>query len=212
MKILKTSSLTLRTLCFSPLEHLANQRRRITPRIHVSEHHAGQRGQLERLHTVIQRLVSGREEHLQRARRKLLRRSTHHARTEKEGASHTASPSIRGCNRAGSNRVYNWLPNTAADTSNPLPTFPCARQCTNCARLCASVLASVGRSVRSVEEITEKRRRSEVTRDVISAAEDPRPVLWTSASGTPCELNGGIFDRDDMVRGRFMETNYIHPR
>jgi hypothetical protein len=46
-----------------------------------------------------------------------------------------AESSISGCNTAGLKRVYNWLPNAAADTSKPEPTFPCARQCTNCATL-----------------------------------------------------------------------------
>lgn len=37
-------------------------------------------------------------------------------------------PSNSGCMTLGSNLVYTWLPNTAAEMSNPLPTFPCARQ------------------------------------------------------------------------------------
>jgi hypothetical protein len=42
----------------------------------------------------------------------------------------------------------------------------------------------------------------------MSAAEDPRPVLWTSVSCTSCGQKGGIFDKENMVLGRFMDANY----
>ena len=119
----------------------------------------------------------------------------------------TASPSINGCRRPGSKRVYNWLPNAAAETSNPLPTLPWAKQCTNCARLCARFLPRLGPSVKSPGVITETCRSKDVTKDVMSAADDPRPVLCTSASCTPCGLNGGILDREEMVRERFNEAS-----
>lgn len=42
-----------------------------------------------------------------------------------------ASSPIKLAITAGSNRWYSWLPNTAEETSNPLPTLPWARQWTN---------------------------------------------------------------------------------
>lgn len=86
----------------------------------------------------------------------------------------------------GSNRVYSWLPNAAAETSKPLPTFPCARQWTYWAKLCASFLPgdavaeppSLGSGTsKESEGITFKWRRSAETRDVIRAADEPSPVL-----------------------------------
>jgi hypothetical protein len=42
-------------------------------------------------------------------------------------------------------------------------------------------------------------RRAE-TSDVIKAAEEPRPVLWTSDRITPVGENGGILDNESKVR------------
>ena len=110
----------------------------------------------------------------------------------------------------GSKRVYRWLPKTADDTSNPLPTLPCATQCTNWARLCARRRPSFmsplqGLKFTSLDDnaadgITERCTRSAEVSEVINAAEDPRPVLWTSESETPVGLNGGILSRDLIVR------------
>ena len=102
---------------------------------------------------------------------------------------HTGS-SMSGCSTDGLKRVYNWLPNTAADTSKPEPTLPWARQCTNCATLCAKcrdeALASWSGAIKPVW------MSRAVTREVMSAAEEPSPVLATFASATPVGLNGGI--------------------
>lgn len=109
----------------------------------------------------------------------------------------------------GSNLVYKWLPNTAADTSNPLPTLPCAWQCTYCARLCAKRLPSFeSSSVDSASSGMTSRwtRRAEV-RDVMRAADEPSPVLWTSARWTPVGTKGGILVRESRVRGRLSSSS-----
>lgn len=50
--------------------------------------------------------------------------------------------------------------------------------------------------------------RRAVTRDVMSAAEEPRPVLATSASATPVGLNGGIASRESSDTGRLRLLSY----
>lgn len=57
------------------------------------------------------------------------------------------------------------------------------------------------------EGIAEKCRSSADTREVIRAAEDPRPVLWTSESGTPVDVNGVSLDREASVRGRSRDVS-----
>jgi hypothetical protein len=42
----------------------------------------------------------------------------------------------------------------------------------------------------------------------MSAAEEPRPVLATSASATPVGLNGGICERDASEMGRLRLLSY----
>ena len=120
----------------------------------------------------------------------------------------TVESDMRGAMTAGSKRVYSWLPNTAAETSKPLPTLPCARQCIYCERLCASFRPSLDDSVppsvaNESAGMTLRCNRSPETRDVISAADDPMPVLCTSGSRTPVLLNGGSFSSDSRVGGRF---------
>ena len=99
--------------------------------------------------------------------------------------------------------MYNWLPNTAEETSNPLPTLPCAKQCTNCAVLCASLRASLSGWVNASRVITPSRSRRAETMDVMSAAEDPIPVLLTLSSWTSCGQKGAILAKDATVLGRF---------
>lgn len=41
------------------------------------------------------------------------------------------------------------------------------------------------------------------TREVMSAADEPSPVLWTSARRTPVDANGGMDESECIVRGRF---------
>ena len=56
--------------------------------------------------------------------------------------------------------------------------------------------------------ITERcMRRAEVS-EVISAAEDPRPVLWTSERVTPVGLKWGMLFSDAVVRGRPNNSSY----
>lgn len=50
--------------------------------------------------------------------------------------------------------------------------------------------------------------RRAVIREVMSAAEDPSPVLWTSESRTPVGVNGGNLESDFNVRGRPNASNY----
>ena len=121
---------------------------------------------------------------------------------------------MRGARTAGSKRVYSWLPKTAADTSKPLPTLPCAKQWTYCDRLCASLrpslAASVPPSVRNESAgMTPRCSKSPETREVIRAAEDPRPVLWTSARRTPVLLNAGSFWRESNVGANFCSASYV---
>lgn len=49
--------------------------------------------------------------------------------------------------------------------------------------------------------MTEKWTRSAEVSEVISAADEPRPVLWTFERETPVGLNGGILARDSIVLG-----------
>lgn len=48
-----------------------------------------------------------------------------------------------------------------------------------------------------------------MTRDVMSAAEEPRPVLATSASATPVGLNVGIAAREAKETGRLRLFSYM---
>jgi hypothetical protein len=50
--------------------------------------------------------------------------------------------------------------------------------------------------------IAEKCKRRAETRDVINAAEEPRPVLWTLDRVTPVGANGEIWDNEANVRSR----------
>ncbi len=53
---------------------------------------------------------------------------------------------------------------------------------------------------------TEMKQQAE-TREVISAAEEPMPVLWTLDNDTPVAANGSIDSREVRVRGRFSDAN-----
>lgn len=109
----------------------------------------------------------------------------------------------------GSNRVYVWLPKTAAATSNPLPTFPCAWQWTYWARLWAKRLSGLSSSSKDILGMTERWTRRADVREVMSAAEDPRPVLCTSEMSTLVGVNGGICSRDLSIRGSPRDSSYL---
>ena len=53
-------------------------------------------------------------------------------------------------------------------------------------------------SAKSDAGMAERCMRSAETSDVISAAEEPNPVLWTDERVTPVGANGGIWAREDM--------------
>jgi hypothetical protein len=117
-----------------------------------------------------------------------------------DGGEARTGSSMSGWSTDGLKRVYIWLPNTAADTSNPEPTLPWARQCTNCATLCAkcrdAALASWSGAIKPVW------MSRAVTREVMSAADEPSPVLATSASATPVGLKGGVCASEASPMGK----------
>ena len=94
----------------------------------------------------------------------------------------------------------------AEETSNPLPTFPCARQWTYCATLCANDLPSSNSNGPVV--MTEKCTKRAVTSDVIRAADDPRPVLCTCPKVRLVNEKGGIFFKESIVEGRPSDASY----
>lgn len=49
------------------------------------------------------------------------------------------------------------------------------------------------------------------TREVMRAAEEPRPVLCTEESCTPVWRKGGSWEREASVGGRFRAVSYIIP-
>lgn len=93
---------------------------------------------------------------------------------------------IIGVKMSGRNLLYWWLPQTAEETSNPLPTLPWAKQCTNWATLWISFFSG---SVNWLET-TWKWSNKAATSEVVKAAELPSPVLCTVDS-VACVLQNG---------------------
>lgn len=56
--------------------------------------------------------------------------------------------------------------------------------------------------------IAEKCTKSAVTSDVMRAADDPRPVLWTFPNVTLVNTKGGIFRKESIVEGRPRDESY----
>ena len=81
--------------------------------------------------------------------------------------------------------------------------------------MCASFLPSLAESEppwlvnESDGMMLRWRRRAEVS-EVMRAAEEPRPVLWTSEIGTPVGRNLGRDCRDLSVGGRLRALSYIN--
>jgi len=87
----------------------------------------------------------------------------------------------------------------AVETSNPLPTLPCASECTYCARLCSSSTVSAsgfgrrpccGSLDAPAPRLEVQCRTRADTSDVTMAADEPRPVLCTSRIVHPSGANG----------------------
>lgn len=90
--------------------------------------------------------------------------------------------------KLGLKRVYRWLPNTAADTSKPLPTLPWAKQWINCATLWIKILSSALESEAAPICVNKA-----PTSEVVKAAELPNPVLCTEPK-VLCVLQKGSKD------------------
>ncbi len=79
-----------------------------------------------------------------------------------------------------------------------------------CARCLPGVIAPSDDGDKADGGITERCTRSAEVSEVISAAEDPRPVLWTSERVTPVGLKVGMLASDAIVLGRRSSSSYTH--
>ena len=166
---------------FVPGEDLSNECGRVATCVNISEHQLQTRRQSERRHLIVPAIA------IQLVKAFSMRIVYLDPVGSSAFSSATASTfsSMIGFRISGLKRWYRWLPHIAADTSNPLPTFPCAKQCTYCATLWIRVRPT---SVSS--EAALKCKNKAVTSDVVIAAELPRPVLCTFPSVVSSFENG----------------------